>query len=68
MANTGQPNSGGSQFFVTTAPANYLDGKYTIFGEVTQGQDIVNAIPLRDPEQSPTTPGEQIVKIAISEK
>jgi peptidylprolyl isomerase len=68
MANTGQPNSGGSQFFVTTAPADYLDGKYTIFGEVTQGQDIVNAIPLRDPQQNPTTPGEQIVKIAIDEK
>ena len=68
MANTGQPNSGGSQFFVTTAPADYLDGKYTIFGEVTQGQEIVNAIPLRDPEQNPTTPGEQIVRIAIDEK
>ncbi|HEU5103753.1 MAG TPA: peptidylprolyl isomerase [Roseiflexaceae bacterium] len=68
MANTGQPNSGGSQFFVTTAPADYLDGKYTIFGEVQQGQEIVNAIPLRDPEQNPTTPGEQIVKITIDEK
>ena len=68
MANTGQPNSGGSQFFVTTAPADYLDGKYTIFGEVTQGQDIVNGIPLRDPQQNPTTPGEQIVKITIDEK
>src|SRR5215213_2634904 len=68
MANTGRPNSGGSQFFVTTAPADYLDGKYTIFGEVTQGQEIVNAIPLRDPGQNPTTPGEQIVKIVISEK
>jgi len=68
MANTGQPNSGGSQFFVTTAPADYLNGKYTIFGEVTQGQEIVNAIPLRDPQQNPTTPGEQIVKITIDEK
>jgi peptidylprolyl isomerase len=68
MANTGRPNSGGSQFFVTTAPADYLDGKYTIFGEVEQGQDIVNAIPLRDPDQNPTTPGEQIVKVAIAEK
>jgi peptidylprolyl isomerase len=68
MANTGQPNSGGSQFFVTTAPADYLDGKYTIFGEVEQGQDIVNAIPLRDPDQNPSTPGEQIVKITIDEK
>ena len=68
MANTGQPNSGGSQFFVTTAPADYLNGKYTIFGEVAQGQDIVNGIPLRDPQQNPTTPGEQIVKITIDEK
>jgi peptidylprolyl isomerase len=68
MANTGQPNSGGSQFFVTTAPADNLDGKYTIFGEVTQGQDIVNGIPLRDPQQNPPTPGEQIVKITIDEK
>src|SRR5262245_38972338 len=68
MANTGQPNSGGSQFFVTTAPADYLDGKYTIFGEVEKGQEIVNAIPLRDPQQNPTTPGEQIVTIAIDEK
>jgi len=68
MANTGQPNSGGSQFFVTTAAADYLDGKYTIFGEVEQGQDVVNAILLRDPQQNPTTPGEQIVKIVISEQ
>jgi peptidylprolyl isomerase len=68
MANTGQPNSGGSQFFVTTAPADYLDGKYTIFGEVEKGQEIVNGIPLRDPDQNPTTPGEQIVKITITEQ
>jgi peptidylprolyl isomerase len=68
MANTGRPNSGGSQFFVTTAPVPDLNGKYTIFGEVEQGQEIVNAIPLRDPEQNPTTPGEQIVKITIDEK
>jgi peptidylprolyl isomerase len=68
MANTGRPNSGGSQFFVTTGPYPGGNGKYTIFGEVTQGQDIVNGIPLRDPQQNPTTPGEQIVKITIDEK
>jgi peptidylprolyl isomerase len=68
MANTGRPNSGGSQFFITTAPADYLNGKYTIFGEVQQGQDIVNGIPLRDPQQNPTAPGEQIVKITINEQ
>ncbi len=68
MAKTSAPNSAGSQFFITTAPATWLDGQYTIFGEVTKGQDIVNAIPLRDPDQSPTTPGEQIVKVTVNEQ
>ena len=68
MAHSQLPNSNGSQFFVTTAPALSLNQQYTVFGEVEQGQAIVNAIPLRDPQQNPTTPGEQIVKIAISEK
>jgi peptidylprolyl isomerase len=67
MAHSSQPNSNGSQFFITTAPATYLNKQYTIFGEVIKGQEIVNGIPLRDPEQNPTTPGEQIVKITISE-
>jgi peptidylprolyl isomerase len=68
MAKTAAPNSAGSQFFITTAPAPFLDQKYTIFGEVTKGQEIVNGIPLRDPEQNPTTPGEQIIKIIIDEQ
>ncbi len=68
MAHSSQPNSNGSQFFITTAPAPYLNQKYTVFGEVQQGQEIVNGIPLRDPDQNPTTPGEQIVKITIAEQ
>jgi peptidylprolyl isomerase len=67
MARTSAPNSAGSQFFITTAAAPWLDGQYTIFGEVTEGQDIVDNIPLRDPDQNPGAPGEQIVKIAINE-
>lgn len=67
MAKTSAPDSGGSQFFITTAPATHLNGQYTIFGEVAQGQDIVNTIPLRDPGKA-TTPGEQIVKVTISEQ
>ena len=44
MANTGRPNSNGSQFFITLAPAPHLNGGYTIYGEVTSGMDVVSAI------------------------
>ncbi len=43
MANSG-PNTNGSQFFVTVVPTSWLTGKHTIFGEVVEGMEIVNAI------------------------
>ena len=66
MANAGR-NTNGSQFFITYAPVERLNGGYTIFGQVISGMEVVNAITRRDPSQNPSFPGDAIATITITE-
>ena len=43
MANAG-PNTGGSQFFITLVPTDWLDGRHAVFGKVVEGLEVVSAI------------------------
>jgi len=67
MANAGR-DTNGSQFFITFGPQTSLNGGYTIFGQVTSGMDVVNAITKRDPQSNPTTPGDAMQSVTIAEK
>lgn len=68
MVNSG-PDTSGSQFFITYAPAAQFDGQYTIFGEVLSGMDVLQQLTPRDaqPGQS-TPPGDKLLSITVEER
>ena len=53
MAKTSQPDSGGSQFFLTYKPTPGLDGRHTVFGRIVEGYDVLTELKRIDPENSP---------------
>ena len=70
MARTNDPDSAGSQFFVMHARAPHLDGKYTAFGKVTKGLEVIDKIVNAPRDESNDRPNEpvKIKKITIEEK
>jgi cyclophilin family peptidyl-prolyl cis-trans isomerase len=65
MANAGA-DTNGSQFFVTYGPTPWLDGRHTIFGELIEGEEVLNQIRLREPGIDPI-PGDLVQRIDIVE-
>ncbi|WP_425998781.1 peptidylprolyl isomerase [Caulobacter sp. DWR1-3-2b1] len=53
MARTPDPNSANSQFFIVLDDATFLDGQYTVWGQVTEGMDHVDALPKGEPPREP---------------
>ncbi len=68
MARSADPDSAGSQFFICVADSPFLDGKYTVFGEVVSGMDVVDKI-VSQPKDARDDPLERIeMKVRIIEK
>lgn len=66
MANAGA-NTNGSQFFLTHIPTSWLDNKHSVFGEVTNGLDILLSIPARDPSNR-NSPAVKLITVEITEE
>ncbi len=62
-ARTSDPNSANSQFFITFGDASFLNGQYTVWGQVVEGMDVVDAINKGEPPANP----DKIVKMTVEE-
>jgi cyclophilin family peptidyl-prolyl cis-trans isomerase len=66
LARTSDPNSANSQFFICFAPATFLDGQYTIVGQVTAGMDAVQQIKKGDPQSGAVVNPDSIIKMSMA--
>ena len=53
MARTNQPDTANSQFFIVFDDARFLDKQYTVWGQVTDGMDLIDALPKGEPPREP---------------
>ena len=67
MARTAIPDTNGSQFFICYTDQPGLDGGYSVFGQLTQGMDVLKKLTPRDPSKRPTYPGDKVIRIVIEE-
>lgn len=65
MANTGRPNTGGSQFFLTFVPTSFLDGRHTVFGRVMDGMEVAASLKRRDPQERQPPKPDRIIKAEV---
>lgn len=66
MANSGADRNG-CQFFICYEPQPYLDGSYSVFGQLIEGMDVLESLTPRDPTQYPDFEGDTIIRITIEE-
>jgi peptidyl-prolyl cis-trans isomerase B (cyclophilin B) len=67
MARTNDPNSAGSQFFIVVKDSNFLDGQYTVFGEVVKGMEVADKI-VSLPKNSHDLPNERVeITVVVAE-
>lgn len=67
MARAMDPNSGDSQFFICFAPAPFLNGQYTVWGQVVEGMDVVDKIKMGDPAQNgAVTNPDKIIRMQVA--
>ncbi|MNT87799.1 Peptidyl-prolyl cis-trans isomerase A precursor [compost metagenome] len=68
MARAQDPNSANSQFFIDLAPAEFLDGQYTVVGQLVEGWEVLNALKKGDPAANGSVvEPDYMVKVTVQE-